>query len=66
MWLISMSQAKCSQFSPLHEKKEPVLAFNLQSVATKVVYLISCFKNCTIFGISAKMNINFVYFNIHQ
>ena len=51
---------------PTAWKKNPVLAFNLQSVATKVVYLISCFKNCTIFGISAKMNINFVYFNIHQ
>ena len=49
------------------KKKKPVLAFNLQSVATKVVYLISCFRNCTIFGISAKMNINlFILVSINE
>ena len=64
-WFLWVKQ-NAHNFPHCMKKTKPVLAFNLQSVATKVVYLISCFKNCTIFGISAKMNINFVYFNIHQ
>ena len=52
LWVAICS--KCSQFPPTAWKKYLFLR-------QKLVYLISCFRNCTIFGISAKWIWSLIY-----